>query len=67
MESKNIHLTAPQVRQRYGYRSDMWLWRLLRSEKSSFPQPLVINRRRYRRLADIEAWEAAQAAQRQAA
>ena len=51
--SEDIHLPAPQVRLRYG-RSDMWLWRLLRDEKSGFPQPLVINKRRYWRLADLK-------------
>jgi len=39
----------------------MWLWRLLRDEESGFPQPLVINKRRYWRLADLKNWELLQA------
>jgi predicted DNA-binding transcriptional regulator AlpA len=58
--SEDIHLPAPQVRLRYG-RSDMWLWRLLRDEKSGFPRPLVINKRRYWRLSDLKNWELLQA------
>jgi predicted DNA-binding transcriptional regulator AlpA len=67
MDPKDVRLTAPQLRHRYGGRSDMWLWRLLHNQASDFPQPLRINGRRYWRLGDIEAWELAQAAQRQPA
>lgn len=56
----DIRLTAPQVRARYGRRSDMWLWRLLRNDPS-FPRPLVINSRRYWKVSDLEAWEIFQA------
>jgi hypothetical protein len=38
MNSKNVHLTAPQVRQRYGHRSDMWLWR------RNYPRPFCRDR-----------------------
>ena len=65
MDPKDVRLTAPQVRHRYGNRSDMWLWRLLKNQASGFPLPLIINRRRYWRLGDLEAWEVAQAAQQQ--
>ena len=67
MDSKAVRLTAPQVRHRYGSRSDMWLWRLLKNEASGFPKPLIINGRRYWRLEDLEAWEVAQAAKRHGA
>jgi len=56
-------LTANQVRQRFGGISDMSLWRWMHDERVGFPQPLVINRRRYFRLADVEAFEKRQATQ----
>jgi hypothetical protein len=55
-ETGEVYLTAPQVRQRYGNKSDMWLWRVLR-EEPSFPQPIVIRRQRYFRLRDLIAYE----------
>ena len=56
-------LTGPQLRQRFGGISDMTLWRWLHDDCVGFPKPLVINRRRYFRTADVEAFEARQAAQ----
>ncbi len=61
MDSEDVHLSAPQVRRRYGARSDMWLWRLLRDNRSGFPKPLVINNRRYWLLSELRQWEASQA------
>lgn len=58
MYPKDIRLTSKQVRARYGDVSDMCLWRWLRSKDLNFPKPLEINRRRYWKLADLEAWEA---------
>jgi hypothetical protein len=51
-------LTAAQTRVRYGHVSDMWLFRRLR-DGSGFPQPLVVNKRRYWRLSELIAWERA--------
>ena len=51
-------LTAKQLRARYGDASDMWLWRRLLDD-SGFPQPMVLNKRRYWRVSDLVAWEAA--------
>jgi predicted DNA-binding transcriptional regulator AlpA len=51
---------ARKIRERYGV-SDMSLWRWLQSEKLRFPKPIRINGRRYWRVADIRAWEAAPA------
>jgi len=59
--SEDVHLPAAQVRHRYG-RSDMWLWRLLHDQSSGSPKPLVINKRRYWRLADLRDWKLSQAA-----
>ena len=55
MQSK--YLTANQVRARFGGISDMSLWRWLNNEQLGFPRPLVINRRRFFRLDQIEAFE----------
>jgi hypothetical protein len=38
--------TAPQVCERYGGRSAMWLWRKLKFDPN-FPRPFVIASRRY--------------------
>jgi hypothetical protein len=55
-EAGEVYLTAPQVRQRFGGKSDMWLWRILRNEPR-FPRPLIIRSQRYFRLAELEAFE----------
>ncbi len=57
------YLTATQVRQRFGGISDMTLWRWMHDERVGFPRPVVISRRRYFRLADIDAFQERQAAQ----
>jgi hypothetical protein len=57
-EVGEVYLTAPQVRQRYGNKSDMWLWRMLRDEPN-FPRPTIIRRQRYFRLRDLVAYETA--------
>jgi predicted DNA-binding transcriptional regulator AlpA len=57
-EINDVLLTARQVRQRYGGKSDVWLWRALRSE-SQFPRPIYIRSQRYFRLRDLLAFESA--------
>jgi hypothetical protein len=57
-EVGEVYLTAPQVRQRYGNKSDMWLWRILR-EEPEFPRPIVIRKQRYFRLRDLVEYEGA--------
>lgn len=52
------YLTARQVRARFGGISDMSLHRWLCNEALAFPKPIVIQRRRYFRLDDVEAFEA---------
>jgi hypothetical protein len=39
------YLTSGQVRERYGNRSDMWLWRKLKYDPK-FPRPMVTGRLR---------------------
>ncbi|KAA2236947.1 helix-turn-helix transcriptional regulator [Salinarimonas soli] len=56
MDTNEQMLSSRKVRDRYGV-TDMSLWRWLRDEKLQFPQPMVINRRRYWRLSDLVAWE----------
>jgi hypothetical protein len=46
MNPRKQYLTGPQVLERYGGRSSMWLWRKLRLDPK-FPRPVVIARRRY--------------------
>ena len=38
------YLNTKQVLGRYGGKSEMWLWRILRND-SRFPRPLVIGKR----------------------
>jgi predicted DNA-binding transcriptional regulator AlpA len=66
MNQSDVMLTARQVRTRYGGVSDMALWRWLRDERLAFPQPIVINSRRYWKLSDLAQWELAQAGRKSA-
>lgn len=59
-KQKTEFLTGPQVRERY-QKSHVTIWRWVRDPDLNFPQPIQINRLNYWRLADLEAWEAAQA------
>lgn len=54
------YLTATQVRERFGRISDMTLWRWLQDAALGFPAPVVIQRRRFFRVDEIEAFEARQ-------
>ena len=54
-------LTTAKVRERYGV-SAMWIVRRL-TDKSGFPRPTYLGRLRFWKLADLEAWERARAAQ----
>jgi predicted DNA-binding transcriptional regulator AlpA len=55
-QTGETYITAPQLRARFGGRSDMWLWRLLNDPQAKFPKPLVIRRNRYWALSELEAW-----------
>jgi predicted DNA-binding transcriptional regulator AlpA len=57
MDSVDVYLTAKQLRTRFGGISDMTIFRWLRDEQLQFPQPMVLNARRYWLLSDIQAWE----------
>jgi hypothetical protein len=58
------YLTAAQVRRRYGGISHMGLHRWLKHPRLNFPQPTKINGRRYFLKADLDAFDARQAAAR---
>lgn len=60
-------LAAGQVRQRYGGISGMTLWRWLHDEALGFPKPRYINRRRYWLEDDLDAFDAAQTSEMEAA
>ncbi len=61
MNLADVMVTAKQVYARYGGISEMTLWRWLRDERMNFPQPMMINGRRYWKLSDLQAWEIARA------
>lgn len=54
-----VFLSTRQVRARYGNSSDMWIWRRLHDD-SGFPQPMIINKRRFWQLSDLLEWERSQ-------
>jgi hypothetical protein len=62
MLSDPEYIGSRQVKRRYGDVSDMALWRWLHNPKVNFPKPTIINRRRYWRVAELEAWERRRAA-----
>jgi predicted DNA-binding transcriptional regulator AlpA len=57
---QRMRLPARQVWARFGI-TDRTLDRWLADENLKFPRPLIINRRRYFFLDEIEAWERVQA------
>lgn len=58
---------SKELRKKFGNISDMSLWRWLQDEDLGFPQPLYIARRRYWKIAEVEAFIARQAAAGRAA
>jgi predicted DNA-binding transcriptional regulator AlpA len=52
---------ARQLQIRYGV-SDMSIWRWLNDQSLNFPKPIYIRRRRFWKLAELEAWERARSA-----
>ena len=62
-QSKKV--PAKVICARFGDITPMTLWRWLKDPNMNFPQPIVINRRRYFELSEIEAWERNRASQAQ--
>jgi predicted DNA-binding transcriptional regulator AlpA len=56
MDDPQTYLLAKQVRARYGV-SDMCLWRWLHNETLGFPQPILLGKRRFWKIAELEVWE----------
>ena len=56
LQSGETYITGKQLRDRFGGRSDMWLWRLVNDSQADFPKPIVIRRNRYWALSEVEAW-----------
>lgn len=54
-------ISAKECRRKLGNISAMSLWRWLRDERLDFPKPIVVQRRRYWREADIDNWLKARA------
>ena len=52
----DTYLNAPQLKHRYGGRSDMWIWRRL-VDDPDFPKPFVMGKQRYWRLSELLAYE----------
>jgi predicted DNA-binding transcriptional regulator AlpA len=55
-------LNSRSVRARYDNPSDMTLWRWVNDDKLNFPKPAIIRGRRYWDEAELDAWDASQAA-----
>jgi hypothetical protein len=55
--TNDVFLSAAQVRRRYGGVSDMTLHRWLRNLDLGFCRPIMISKRRYWRLSDLEEFE----------
>ena len=59
LQTCETYVTAPQLRARFGGRSDVWLWRLLNDNRANFPRPVMVRRYRYWKISEVEAWEEA--------
>lgn len=54
--SEKKYAPSKVVRERYGV-SDMSLWRWVRDKKMGFPQPIIINRRKFWDFDDLDAFD----------
>ena len=59
LQQSETDITAPQLRARFGGRSDVWLWRLLKDERANFPRPVMVRGVRYFKLCEVQQWEKA--------
>jgi hypothetical protein len=53
-----VWLTSNQTRARYGDRSQMWLWRMVKYEPR-FPKPVYFGRLQFFEISALEAYEQA--------
>jgi hypothetical protein len=56
-EVTGVYLTSDKVRKRYDNINPVTLQRWVRNKEMGFPQPMVIGRRWYFKLTEIEEWE----------
>ena len=61
VSSNGVRLPTGQVAKRYG-RNPRTIERWEQSAELAFPRPLIINKRKYWSLEELEAWERARAA-----
>jgi hypothetical protein len=61
-----VFISAPQVLERFGHRSFMWLVRL-RQRDPTFPDAIKVGRLNFFRISDLENWERRTAARSRAA
>jgi predicted DNA-binding transcriptional regulator AlpA len=52
------YLISKQVRERYGDRSQMWIWRRLKYD-ARFPRPILIGNRQHFDEAELDAYDEA--------
>lgn len=64
--AETVYIDAPQVCERYGGRSHMWLSRVIERDKT-FPRPVKIGRLRFFKVAELTERERAAAAKSRAA
>jgi predicted DNA-binding transcriptional regulator AlpA len=57
-KQRKRYSTGPQVLERYGDKSTMWLWRRLKFDPK-FPRPVVIGGRRYFDEDELDAFDEA--------
>jgi predicted DNA-binding transcriptional regulator AlpA len=62
--NETVWVSATSVRRRYDNISATTLWRWEVDSELGFPKPMQVGSRKYYRLSDLEAWEAARAASR---
>ena len=58
MEFRKRYLTSTQVCERYGRKSQVWLWRHIKADPT-FLRPIYIAKRRYFDEAELDAYDAA--------
>ena len=56
--SQKQYLTDPQIRRRYGGKSHVWLWRMIRNNPD-FPRPHRINTQLYFLESEVDSYDAA--------
>jgi hypothetical protein len=58
MTKPKRYLTAPQTRERYGGRSNMWLWRMEHGADPDWPRPIIIRGKKFYDEAELDAFDA---------